>query len=52
MSDVGKEEKEGGERWRERERERKRFHFSSPRKYKLAMYIFDSLGYTYCSTKQ
>ena len=28
------------------------FHFHSSRKYKFAMYIFDSLGYTYCSTKK
>ena len=49
MGDVGKEEGEGG---RENERERNEIHFYSFRKYKLAMYIFDSLGYTYCSTKQ
>ena len=45
VGDVGKEE-------REREGERNEIHFISSRKYKLAMYIFDSLGYTYCSTKQ
>ena len=48
---VGKEEREGG-REGEREGERNEIHFYSPRKYKLTMYIFDSLGYTYCSTKQ
>ena len=32
--------------------ERNEIHFYSSRKYKLAMYIFDSLGCTYCSTKQ
>ena len=42
---MGKEE-------REREGERNEIHFYSSRKYKLVMYIFDSLGYTYCSTKQ
>ena len=39
-------------REREREGERNETHFCSSRKYKLAMCIFDSLGYTYCSTKQ
>ena len=42
---MGKEE-------REREGERNEIHFYSSRKYKLVMYKFDYLGYTYCSTKQ
>ena len=37
---------------REREGEINEIHFYSSRKYKLSMYIFGSLGYTYCSTKQ
>ena len=45
MGDVGKEEREGG-------RERNEIHFNSSRKYKLAMYMFDSLGHTYCCSKQ
>ena len=46
INGVGDEGKE------ERGRERKnKIRFSSP-KYKLPMYIFGSLGYTYCSTKQ
>ena len=37
----------------ERGRERKNeIRFYSSHKYKLPMYIFSSLGYTYCSTKQ
>ena len=44
---VGDEGKE--ERGRERKNE---IRFYSSRKYKLPMYIFGSLGYTYCSTKQ
>ena len=44
---VGDEGKE------ERGRKRKnKIRFYSSRKYKLPMYIFGSLGYTYCSTKQ
>ena len=45
MGDEGKEEREGG-------REKMRSVFYSSRKYKLPMYIFGSLEYTYCSTKQ
>ena len=38
---------------RDRGRERKNeIPFYSSRKYKLPMYIFGSLGDTYCSTKQ
>ena len=37
---------------REREGEKNEIRFYSSRKYKLPMYIFGSLGYTYCSTKQ
>ena len=43
VGDEGKEEREGG-------REKNEIRFYSPRKYKLPMYIFGSLGYTYCST--
>ena len=46
---VGDEGKEERERGRERKNE---IRFYSSRKYKLPMYIFGSLGYTYCSTKQ
>ena len=46
VGDEGKKEREGG---RERKNE---MRFYSSRKYKLQMYIFGSLGYTYCSTKQ
>ena len=49
VSDVGKEEREGE---RKRVGERNEIHFYSSCQYKLAMYIFDSLGYKYCSTKQ
>ena len=45
VGDEGKEEREGG-------REKMRSVFYSPRKYKLPMYIFGSLGCTYCSPKQ
>ena len=45
VSDVGKE-------GREREGGRNEIHFYSSRKYKLAIHIFDSHRYTYCSTKQ
>ena len=37
---------------REREGEKNEIRFYSSRKYKLPMYIFGSLGYKYCSTKQ
>ena len=43
MSDASKEEREDG---RKRVGERNEIHFSSSRKYKLAMYVFDTLGYT------
>ena len=36
----------------EREGEENEIRFYSSCKYKLPMYIFGSLGYTYCSTKQ
>ena len=42
VGDEGKEEREG----------KNEIRFYSFRKYKLPMYIFGSLGYTYCSTKQ
>ena len=45
VGDEGKEEREGG-------REKNEIRFYSSLKYKLPMYIFGSLGYTYCSTKQ
>ena len=45
VGDEGKEEREGGERKNE-------IRFYSYRKYKLPMYIFRSLGYTYFPTKQ
>ena len=45
VGDEGKEEREGG-------RKKNEIRFYSSRKYKLPMYIFGSLGYTYCSTKQ
>ena len=44
VGDEGKEER-GMER-------KNKIRFYSSRKYKLPMYIFGSLGYTYCSTKQ
>ena len=46
-----KREREKKERKGARERENE-IHFWSSRRHKLAMYIFDSLGYTHCSTKQ
>ena len=51
-SGVGKEE-----RWRKngreikREREMRSIFLHPVNLYKLTMYIFDTLGYTYCSTK-
>ena len=42
VGDEGKEEREG----------KNEIRFYSSRKFKLLMYIFGSLGYKYCSTKQ